>query len=324
MATQVVVGAGPVGSAVARLLADEGETVRVVTRSGSGPEHPLIERIAADAADAGRLCELTRGAAVIYNCANMAYTRWPELWPPVSAAMINAARENDAVLAITGNLYGYGPQPGGRMTERTPLAATGRKGRVRIAMWEDALASGIRTFEARGSDYVGAGADGVFSAVLLPAIAKGRTAWLPGDPDAPHTWTYIGDMARTLVTLARDERAWGLAWHVPSQPAVSVRELAARYAELTGSPAVAVRRLPRWVMRTAGLAVPMARELAEMDYQFYGPFLLDSRETADTFGLTATDLDVVLREESQSSRPTPSRRGSPAAPPTPTAVTPPK
>ncbi|MEV8509923.1 NAD-dependent epimerase [Actinoplanes sp. NPDC051475] len=324
MSTHVIVGAGPVGTAVARLLAEAGETVRVVTRSGSGLDHPLVERVAADAGDARRLSELTRGAAVLYNCANMAYTKWPELWPPVSAAMIKAAKENDAVLAITGNLYGYGPQPGGRMSEHTPLAATGRKGRVRIAMWEDALASGVRTFEARGSDYVGAGADGVFSAVLIPAITKGRTAWLPGDPDIPHTWTYIGDMARTLVTLARDERAWGRAWHVPSQPAVSVRDLAARYSELTGKPAVKLRRLPRWVMRTAGLAVPIARELAEMDYQFYGPFLLDSQETASTFGLTATSLDVALREESQSSSPTPSRRGSPAAPPTPTAVTPPK
>ena len=297
MPNHVIVGAGPVGSTVARLLAEAGESVRVVTRSGSGPEHPHIERVAADAADARHLTELTRGAEVLYNCANMAYTKWPELWPPVSAAMIAAAKQNGAVLAITGNLYGYGRQPGGRMTERTPLAATGRKGRVRIAMWQDALAAGIRTFEARGSDYVGAGATGVFSAVLTPAVAKGRTAWMPGDPDAPHTWTYIGDMARTLVALARDERAWGRAWHVPSAPAVSVRDLAARYAAVTGTTAVRIRRLPRFVMRTAGLVVPMARELAEMDYQFYGPFVLDSTETEQTFGLRATDLDVALKEE---------------------------
>lgn len=303
MPDHVIVGAGPVGSAVARLLADAGESVRVVTRSGSGPEHPRIERVAADAADARRLAELARGAEVLYNCANMAYTKWPELWPPVSAALIAAAKENDAVLAITGNLYAYGPQPGGRMSERSPLAATGRKGRVRIAMWQDALAAGIRTFEARGSDYVGAGATGVFAAVLTPAIAKGRTAWMPGDPEAPHTWTAIGDMARTLVTLARDERAWGRAWHVPSAPAVSVRELAARYARVTGSPAVRIRRLPRFVMRTAGLVVPMARELAEMDYQFYGPFLLDSTETEQTFGLRPTDLDVAVEEEARAAVP---------------------
>ncbi len=296
MSKHVIVGSGPVGSSVARLLAERGESVRVVTRSGSGPAHPLIERVAADATDADRLAELTRGAAVLYNCANPKYTQWEGLWPPLAGAMLTAAQRSGAVLAITGNLYGYGPVPGGRMTEDSPLAATGRKGRVRIKMWQDALAGGVRTVEVRGSDYIGAGASSVFSAVLLPAIVKGRTAWAPCDLDAPHSFTYTGDMARALVDLAGDERAWGRAWHVPSAPPLSIRALADRYFAVSGAKPVAVRQLPRFVMRTAGAVVPMARELAEMDYQFYAPFILDSSLTERTFGLTATDLDVSLRE----------------------------
>jgi nucleoside-diphosphate-sugar epimerase len=296
MSKHVIVGAGPIGSAVARELVARGEQVRMVTRSGSGPEHPLIERVAADAGDAARLTELTRGAAVLYNCANPTYTKWETLWPPLAAAMLAAARESGAVLAITGNLYGYGPVPGGVMTEQTPLAATGRKGRVRIKMWQDALAAGVRTVEVRGSDYVGAGASSVFSAVLLPAIVKGRTAWAPADIDAPHTFTYTGDMARALVTLAGDERSWGQAWHVPSPEAITIRDLAARYFAVSGAKPVPIRSLPRFVMRTVGTVVPIARELAEMDYQFYAPFRMDSSLTERTFGLTATPLEVALRE----------------------------
>ena len=296
MSKHVIVGSGPIGSSVARVLAERGESVRVVTRSGTGPTHPLIERIAADATDANRLTELTRDAVALYNCANPKYTRWETLWPPLAGAMLTAAQRTGAVLAITGNLYVYGPVPGGLMTERSPLAATGRKGRVRIKMWQDALAGGVRTVEVRGSDYIGAGAASVFSAVLLPAIAKGRTAWAPGDPDAPHTFTYTGDMGRALVDLAGDERAWGQAWHVPSAPALSVRALADRYFAVSGAKPVPIRRLPRFVMRAAGTVVPMARELAEMDYQFYAPFIMDSSLTERTFNLTATDLDVSLRE----------------------------
>ncbi|MFC7530531.1 NAD-dependent epimerase/dehydratase family protein [Actinoplanes sp. GCM10030250] len=293
---QVVVGSGPIGSTVARLLAERGETVRIVTRSGSGPEHQLIERVTADAADARRLTELAKGAEVLYNCANPKYTEWAAKWFPMNNAMIAAAKANDAVYAITGNLYGYGRQPGGRMTESSPLAATGRKGRIRIKMWQDALDSGVRTFEARASDYLGAGAAGIFSAVLLPAIRAGRTAWAPADVDVPHTFTYTGDMARTLVELAGDDRSYGKAWHVPSPAPISIRELAGRYATMTGQPPLKIRKLPRFVMRTAGLAVPIARELAEMDYQFYFPFVLDSSLTERTFGLTATGLEVGLRE----------------------------
>lgn len=296
MSLNVVVGSGPIGSAVATMLAEQGESVRVVTRSGSGPRHRLIERVAADASDAHRLTELTAGAAVLYNCANPKYTEWDRVWYPMNNAMIAAARAAGAVYAITGNLYGYGPQPGGHMNENSPLAAVGRKGKVRIKMWQDALDSGVRTFEARGSDYIGAGALGIFSAVILPAMRRGGAAWVPADPDLPHTFTYTGDMARTLITLAGDERAYGKAWHVPSPAPLTIREVADRFCALTGNPPLKLRKLPRFVMHTAGLAVPMAREMAEMDYQFYGPFVLDSTLTQNTFGLTPSDVEVGIRD----------------------------
>jgi len=296
MSLNVVVGSGPIGSAVALLLAGQGRNVRVVTRSGSGPQHPLIERIAADASDARRLTELTAGAEALYNCANPKYTEWERVWYPMNNAMIAAARAADAVYAITGNLYVYGPRPDGRMDEHSPLAAVGRKGRVRVKMWRDALDSGVRTFEARGSDYIGAGALGIFSSVILPAVRRGGTAWMPGNPDLPHTFTYTGDMARTLVALAGDERAYGKAWHVPSPAPVTVRQVAERYSALTGTRPLKLHKLPRFVMHTAGLAVPLAREVAEMDYQWYRPFVLDSTLTQNTFGLTPTELDQGIKD----------------------------
>jgi nucleoside-diphosphate-sugar epimerase len=292
----VIVGSGPIGGSVARLLADRGESVRLITRSGSGPEHDRVERVAADASDGRRLTELTAGAEVLYNCANPKYTEWAQKWFPMNDAMIAAAKAAGAVYAITGNLYAYGPQPGGYMREDSPLAAAGRKGKIRLKMWRDALASGVRTVEARGSDYVGAGAVGIFSFALLPAIAKGRTAWVPANPDVPHSFTYTGDMARTLVTLARDERAWGKAWHVPTAEPITIREVADRYCDLIGAPRLTVHKIPRWANHAAGRFHPMLRETAEMDYQFYFPFHLDSTLTEQTFGLTPTPIEVGLRE----------------------------
>ncbi|WP_250028700.1 NAD-dependent epimerase [Paractinoplanes maris] len=296
MSVHVVVGSGPIGSSIAQLHAERGEQVRMITRSGSGPSHPLIERVAADASDARRLTELTQDAATLYNCANPKYTDWTKLWFPLNDAMIAAAKAAGAVYVLTGNLYVYGPRADGRMTEQSPMAAVGRKGQVRIKMWQDALASGLRTVEVRGSDYIGAGAVGVFSSVLLPAITSGRAAWAPGDPDLPHSFTYTGDQARTMVTLAHDERAWGQAWHTPTVPAISIRTLADRYCELVGKPKLTIHKLPRFVMRTAGLVHPMSRELAEMDYQFYAPFRLDSSHTERTFGLRPTPIEVGIRE----------------------------
>lgn len=82
MALHVIIGAGAVGSATAALFAERGDQVRIISRSGSGPEHPAIERVSADAADARRLTELTTGAAALHNCANPLYHRWLTDWAP--------------------------------------------------------------------------------------------------------------------------------------------------------------------------------------------------------------------------------------------------
>jgi hypothetical protein len=71
------------------------------------------------------------------------------------------------------------------MDERTPMTATGRKGRLRKRLWDQAQAADIRSLEVRGSDYVGRDAVGIYSMVLGPALEKGRTAWVPGDLDVP-------------------------------------------------------------------------------------------------------------------------------------------
>src|SRR5215469_16314979 len=184
----VVVGAGPIGSGVARALAESGQPVRIVTRSASGPAGAAIERVSADAADSAAIQKLTAGAAVIYNCANPPYHKWPEMWPPIAASLLGAAERSGAVLVTVANLYGYGPasqslgtagyDAAHPMTEDTPLAATGRKGGVRAQMWRDALAAHqagrVRAAEVRASDYVGPGAESVLGARVIPNVLRGK------------------------------------------------------------------------------------------------------------------------------------------------------
>ncbi|WP_218130221.1 NAD-dependent epimerase/dehydratase family protein [Lentzea jiangxiensis] len=241
MAEHVIIGAGSIGTNVARLLVERGDSVRIVTRSGSGPAHPLVERVAADASDPLRMTQLSRGAKAIYHCANpTSYTLWERLSPPLRTAVIAAAKANDAVLALTGSLYAYGPQPDGRMDEHTPMSATGRKGRLRKRMWEQALGAGIRTTEVRGSDYIGKDAVGIYSMLIEPALKKGRAAWITGHLDMPHTFTFNGDMAKTLVTLARtNAHGVGPGTCRPHQPSPS-----ASSHDATPSPRAG--RRPNW------------------------------------------------------------------------------
>jgi glycine/D-amino acid oxidase-like deaminating enzyme len=73
MSKHIVIGAGPIGTATALLLAERGQQVAIVTRSGSGPTHPAITRTTADASSSAAMAEITTGAVAIYNCASPAY-----------------------------------------------------------------------------------------------------------------------------------------------------------------------------------------------------------------------------------------------------------
>lgn len=301
MSQHVIVGAGTIGSGVARLLAGQGHDVRIVSRSGSGPVGERIERVTADASDADRLAGLTAGAVALYNCANPPYHRWATDWPPLAAALLTAAERSGAVLTVMSSLYGYGPVDA-PMTEDTPLnSAPGTKGAIRNRMWSDALAAHgagrIRMTEARASDFYGPGlrTTGHLAEYSVGRLLDGRRPLLlQGDPDAPHSWTFVDDVVRTLVTLAGDERAWGRAWHVPTGPARSVNAMLAGIARTAGVPERRVQVLPAFAVRLGGVAVPFLRELAEVRHQFTGPFVIDSSAAQQTFGLVPTPLEDGL------------------------------
>ena len=296
MGRHVIVGAGSVGTATATLLAERGEEVRVVTRRGTGPAHPAIERVAADATDATRLSELASGAVALYNCASPQYHRWHTDWPPLASALLTAAERSGAVLATTSNLYGYGPAHE-RIGPDTPLAATHPKLRLRADMWRDALAlhraGRIRATEVRGSDYLEA--NSIFSAVLGKPVLAGKRAYVPAPLDVPHSWTSTVDVARTLVTVAADERGWGDAWLAPTNAPLTIRQLAQRYARVHGAPEPKLSEAPYALLWTMGVFSATLRELRTTRYQFTRPFVVDSSRTERTFGLAPSDLDAALK-----------------------------
>ena len=296
MSLHVIVGAGPVGSATAKILAGRGERVRVITRSGSGPESPAIERVAADATDADRLSELTAGATALYNCANPQYHQWLQDWPPIAEALLTAAERSGAVLAAAANLYGYGPVSGPITTE-TPLAATHPKLKLRADMWREMearhQAGRIRATEVRASDYIEA--NSIFSFALAKPLLAGKTGFVPTALDVKHSWTSVADQAAMLVTAANDERAHGRAWLTPTGAPLTVREIATRFTEVLGLPKAKLARVPYWVLWSMGLFDPMMKELRTTYYQWVKPFVVDSSVTEATFGVKPGDLDDALR-----------------------------
>ncbi|MCV2460529.1 NAD-dependent epimerase [Streptomyces sp. ICN988] len=294
MKSHVIVGRGAAASKTALLLAGDGERVRMVSRSGGGPDHPLVDKVVADATDTDRLTELTEGADTLFTTAAPPYHRWPEQFPILSASLLGAARRTGAAYVMLGNLYGYGPV-NGPIKPDLPLAATGPKGRARARVWEEAAASGVKVTEVRAAQFYGAGASSVFSLMVQRQVLDGRLALVPQELDLPHSYSAIGDTARTLVAASRNEQAYGRAWHVPTST-LSVRELAGRLAALAGAPEPRMEELTERDLTLLAFTEPFWAELHEVLTKPGRPFVVDYSETEKILGVSATPVDDVLGE----------------------------
>jgi nucleoside-diphosphate-sugar epimerase len=284
----VVLGAaGGTGSAVVRELAARGLRVRAVTRRGAADAPEGVEQLAADVGSAEGARRACTGADVVYHCAQPPYTKWPELFPPLTQAVIDGAAATGAKLVFADNLYVYGP-PEGPMTEETPQRAQGKKGRTRIAMADAVMGAHsdgrLRCTIGRSSDYYGprGTASTIGENLMRPVVRGKRARWL-GALDQPHTLNYLEDMARALVTLGQRDAADGQAWHLPAAEPLTGRQFLELAFKTAGqAPRIAVAS--RAMIRITGLFNPLVRELNETLYQFERPFVSDASKFQRAFG----------------------------------------
>ncbi|GAA4476636.1 NAD-dependent epimerase/dehydratase family protein [Enteractinococcus fodinae] len=298
---RVVLGAGPAGRATATYLQRQGARVILASRSGIGPAIEGVERAQVDATDASALTDLIEDAKAVYNCMNPAsYTDWASQWPPIHQALMQAAQATDAVLVTMSNLYMYGPlERHEAITPNTPENPQDLKGTLRGQMDRETLqahADGrLRAVVVRASDFIGpdVGANG-HATRNMPALRKGRRAWVLGSADQPHSWTAINDAAKTLATVAQRPDTHGRVWFVPTSPPVTQRELAAASAEALQAPPAKVSTMPHGLMRVISRVNPMMRELMAVSYQFTGPWIIDSSTTTQTLGIEPTSWERLV------------------------------
>lgn len=299
MNTSIVIGAGPVGTTVALRLAEQGRSVRLLTRSGSGPDHPLVERRRADAAEATSLAEHMSGAAAVFDCMHASAYRsdiWRAELPRAERTVLDAAGKEGAVVVFPESLYAFG-RVDAPITEDTPQTASTGKPAVRVALLRQRAESPTPTVSVAASDFYGPLVRNAHAGErMVPTVMAGRTMWVMGDPDAPHSWTYVPDLAQAMIRAAEDQGLWNTLLLAPSAAPVSQRQLVATYAAAAGVPAPAVHGIPAAVLRTMGLVHRDTRELAEMSYQFARPFVVDSSASEKVLSLQPTPLEAGARE----------------------------
>lgn len=295
----VVFGTGPLGMAVIEELARAGKQVRAVNRSGKAEVPAGVEVIAADASDEAQAAEACQDAAVVFHCANVAYEKWTTLFPPLTRGILAGAKSAGGRLAFGDNLYAYGPDVETMREDslRSPVAG---KAAMRAEM-EKLLLNAHKNGElevaiVKGSDFYGPRVlQSHMGDRVFPNLLRGKAASVMGDPDQPHTFTYIRDFARVLVLIAEKPEAAGQVWHVPSAETLTTREFIERAAKIAGVPAK-VSAMPKGMMNFLSLFIPILRELKEVVYQFEQPFIVDGSKVQQTYGFTPTPLDEAISD----------------------------
>jgi nucleoside-diphosphate-sugar epimerase len=295
----VIFGTGPLGLAVARRLVSTGAQVRMVNRSGKADAPDGAEVVAADATDPAASRGACEGAEVVYHCATGAYGRWAAFLPPLMNGIIEAAAEANARLVYGDNLYAYGPVDG-PLREDLPYRPIGPNTRARAdvatTLMNAHAAGKVRATIGRASDFYGPhvhqskAGDGFFGRALA-----GKPAQVVGDPDEPHTYSFIDDFAAGLVTLAQREEALGQVWHVPNAETVTTRRFVEMVFAQVGRPA-RIRPAPTIAITLLALFAPPMAAVKETMYQSEFPWVVDDGKFVRAFGALATPHQKAIEQ----------------------------
>jgi nucleoside-diphosphate-sugar epimerase len=292
----LVLGAtGGIGGELARQLRDAGWEVIALTRrlDAARIERDSIVWLRGDAMDRQAVMDAAGGCSVIVHAVNPpGYRRWSELVLPMIDNTIAAATFAGATIVLPGAVYNYGDDAFPLLTEDSPQRPSTRKGAIRVELerrLEAATAHGVRTIVVRAGDFFGPRVgNSWFAQGLVKAGRPARIVQLPGRPGVGHQWSYVPDVARTMMALIerRETLAPFASFHMAghwdedgAQMAQAIRTVMQRRGVQ-----VRLKRFPWWLARLASSVVPTLRELMEMRYLWRVPVQMSNARLTAVLG----------------------------------------
>ena len=287
--TALVLGAtGGIGGEMARQLRDAGLTVRALRRSGE----QQIER--RDAMNREDVLAAAEGYSVIVHAVNPpVYRRWGELVLPMLDNTIAAAHANGATIVLPGTVYNYGPSSFPTLHEDSPQQPITRKGSIRVEMEQrlkQASSQNCRVLLVRAGDFFGPKlGSSWFSQGMLKPGQPVKSISVPNAPGMGHQWSYLPDVARTMVELLQLRStldpfaAFHTAGHWDAD-GTQLAEAICRVVVKRGGVKPKVRAFPWWLTVLAAPFVPTLRELCQMRYLWSTRVKMSNAKLVSTLG----------------------------------------
>lgn len=296
-----ILGAGgAVANALTRELANNNETIRMVSRKPIATTSKNISWKKADLLNYAEVLEAAKGSKVIYLTAGLVYDKniWQAQWPVVMQNAINVAKETGARLIFFDNVYMYG-LVNGPMTENAPYNPCSAKGEIRAAiatkLMDEAKAGNINASIARAADFYGTETmNGFFDMMVLDKYAKKQKAQWVGDPKKLHSFSYIPDMGKGVYLLGQNPQSDNQVWHLSTAPALTGKqfiEIAARIYKVEPK-YMAINKFMLW---SFGLFNKVVMSTVEMYYQYNHDYVFDSSKFEKAFNVKPTAYEDGIK-----------------------------
>lgn len=303
----LILGAtGGIGGELARQMRDAGWEVIALKR---GLETQAVERdgivwLRGDAMDREAVVAAACGCSVIVHAVNPpGYRRWSELVLPMIDNTLAAAAASGATIVLPGTVYNYGDDAFPILKEDSPQRPSTRKGAIRVELerrLQAATKQGVRTIVVRAGDFFGPHVGNSWFAQGLVKPGRPVTAvQLPGRPGVGHQWSYVPDVAGTMMALIerRATLAPFAAFHMAGHWDEDGTQMAEAICAVMQRHGVRprLRRFPWWLIQLASPFVPPLRELMEMRYLWKVPVQMGNARLRGVLGHEPhTPLDAAV------------------------------
>jgi len=286
---QTILGAnGVIARELVKSLPQYTNEIRLVSRMPK-KINETDQVLSADLTNYEQTLKAVERSEIVYLTVGLDYNikTWQTKWPVIMQNVVNACKKHNAKLVFFDNVYMYG-KVDGIMTEDTPMNPCSKKGEVRAKIAQmllDEIHQGnLQASIARAADFYGPKtATSFVNALVFDNLKKGKKAQWMAKVDKVHSFTYTPDAGKATAILGNTPGSFNQVWHLPTQAnPLTGKEFIKLVAETYGvKPDYMV--LGKWMLQFAGLFNSIARESAEMIYQYEVDYKFDSSKFQKAF-----------------------------------------
>ncbi|WP_212005323.1 NAD-dependent epimerase/dehydratase family protein [Chitinophaga sp. HK235] len=219
---QTILGAnGQIGEELAReLKRNFTSEIRIVSREAK-KINDTDAVFSADLSVREKAIEAVKGSEIAYFTLGLPISSdlWEKQFPLITRNVIDACKINGTKLVFFDNTYMY-PQDGRMLTEQTPFAPIGRKGRVRKEIAEMLLKEmengQIEAVICRAPEFYGPGkTQSITNTLIFNNIKEGKKLKVPLRDDKIRSLIWTPDASRATALIGNTPDTFGQTWHLP-------------------------------------------------------------------------------------------------------------